>query len=160
MARRNSRHAGGDTHLADALVMSAIRLTRTLKALNRTSALSGPQISLLSVVVHAGQIAARDLARHEEVTPATISRLIASLEEQQLIARKRDAVDSRVQWVTATARGLQLVREGHRRRLAPLVDALHRLSPSQRATLQDATDIVAGLTRELTPDKRPAQASR
>ena len=160
MTERNSPHAGSESDLADALVMAAIRLTRTLRALNRNSSLSGPQISLLSVVVYAGQIAARDLARHEEVTPATISRLIASLEEQKLIVRKRDTTDTRVQWITATARGRQLVRDGHRRRLAPLVDAIHRLPPAQRETLRAATGIVGQLTQDLARDKRPVQASR
>jgi len=160
MTERNSRHAGSESDLADALVMAAIRLTRTLRALNRNSSLSGPQISLLSVVVYAGQIAARDLARHEEVTPATISRLIASLEEQKLIVRKRDTTDTRVQWITATARGRQLVRDGHRRRLAPLVDAIHHLPPAQRESLRAATGIVGQLTQDLARDKRPVQASR
>jgi DNA-binding MarR family transcriptional regulator len=160
MAEGNSRPAAADSALADALVMAAIRLTRTLRALNRHSSLSGPQISLLSVVVYAGQIAARDLARHEEVTPATISRLIASLENEQLIVRRRDATDTRVQWITATARGRQLVRDGHRRRLAPLVDAIHRLPPSQRETLRAATEVVGELAQELAQGKRAARASR
>jgi DNA-binding MarR family transcriptional regulator len=160
MTESNSRLPGDDSDLADALVMAAIRLTRTLRALNRNSSLSEPQISLLSVVVYAGRIAARDLARHEEVTPATISRLITSLENEQLIVRKRDATDSRVQWITATARGRQLVRDGHRRRLAPLVEGIHRLQTSQRDTLRAATGIVEELTRELAPGKRAAQASR
>jgi DNA-binding MarR family transcriptional regulator len=160
MTESNSRLPGDDSDLADALVMAAIRLTRTLRALNRNSSLSEPQISLLSVVVYAGRIAARDLARHEEVTPATISRLITSLENEQLIVRKRDATDSRLQWITATARGRQLVRDGHRRRLAPLVEGIHRLQTSQRDTLRAATGIVEELTRELAPGKRAAQASR
>ena len=160
MTESNSRLPADDSDLADALVMAAIRLTRTLRALNRNSSLSEPQISLLSVVVYAGRIAARDLARHEEVTPATISRLITSLENEHLIVRKRDATDSRLQWITATARGRQLVRDGHRRRLAPLVDAIHRLPPAQRETLRAATGIVGQLTQDLARDKRPAQSSR
>ena len=70
-----------DQQLADDMVMAAIRLTRTLRMLNRGSALSGPKISVLAVVAHAGRITARDLARLEEVTPATISRLLASMED-------------------------------------------------------------------------------
>jgi DNA-binding MarR family transcriptional regulator len=120
--------------LADQLLMASIRLTRTLRALNRSSRLSGPQISLMAVVVYSGRIAARDLAKLEEVTPATISRQVGELEGLGLLLRRRDTRDTRVQWIEATAQGRRLV------------DALRSLPTGQQATLHEAAQIIEQLT--------------
>jgi DNA-binding MarR family transcriptional regulator len=135
--------------LAEQLVMASIRLTRTLRALNRSSRLSGPQISLMAAVVHAGKIAARDLSMQEEVTPATISRQVAELESQGLLSRERDELDTRLQWIKATAQGRKLVMEGHARRLRPLVEALQEVPAAQQVILADAAAIMADLTTRL-----------
>jgi DNA-binding MarR family transcriptional regulator len=135
--------------LADQLVMASIRLTRTLRALNRSSQLSGPQLSIMAAVVFSERIAARDLSKLEEVTPATISRQLAELESAGLLTRERDARDTRVQWIKATAQGRRLVMEGHQRRLRPLVDALARLPASEQAVLSRAVATMADLTARM-----------
>ena len=129
--------------LADALVLNAIRLTRTLRALRQAEHLTGPEISALAVIVHAKRIAARDLATFEAVTPATISRLVAAMEEKGFVTRTADKRDSRIQWIAATALGARRIREGHERRLAPLVEVLAALPREKRARLTEAQAILA-----------------
>lgn len=129
--------------LADTVVMNAIRLTRTLRAHRRDEHLTGPEVSALAVIVHAGRIAARDLAALEEVTPATISRLVAAMEAKDLVRRTPDKRDSRVQWISATPLGARSIRVGHDRRLAPLTAVLAALPREKRAKLAEAQVIMA-----------------
>lgn len=139
--------------LADALVMNAIRLTRTLRALRSSTGLTGPEISALAVIVHAKRIAARDLAALEEVTPATISRLVAAMEAKGLVRRTPDRRDARLQWIVATPLGARRIREGHERRLAPLAAALAALPREKRAKLADASAILAEAITTLQASK-------
>jgi DNA-binding MarR family transcriptional regulator len=135
--------------LADAMVMAAIRLTRTLRAQNRSAELSGPQISALAAIVYSTQITARDLAKLEEVTPATISRLLASMEAAGLISRTRDENDTRLYWIHATADGRRVIEQGHRKRLMPLALVIGSLSAQERRNLASSAEVWQRLIREL-----------
>jgi len=145
-AERQAGGTGGDTAaLADRLVVSAIRLTRTLKALTPPRELTGPQISALAVVAYAGRIKARDLCALEEVTPAAISKLVAGMEKRGLVARRGDPADARARWIRATPKGKRLIAAGQARRIAPLAAAMARLSPQDLATLSRAVVRIDGL---------------
>lgn len=137
-----------DFDLADRAVMASVRLTRTLRALTKTSALSGPEISALAVIAHAGRIAAKDLARMEEVTPGAISRTVASLERAGLVRRAADKADARMKWIVPTAKGARLIQTGHRNRLAPLAARIAALSAKDRRLLADAAALTERLARE------------
>lgn len=141
---------GAESDQASRLVGAAIRLTRTLRALTRVSAYSGPQISALSVILVSGKIVARDLARIEEVTPATISRLVATLEDAGLVQRRADATDARKQWISATPKGEAVVVQGHARRIAPLAQATAALSDEDRVKLDEGLRIIEALIAKTT----------
>lgn len=142
-----------DFELADQVVMAAIRLTRTLRALTKTSALTGPEISALAVIVYAGRITGKDLAALEEVTPGAISRTVAGLESAGLVRRAADAADSRVKWIAPTAKGAALTRDGHHNRLAPLAAGIAGLTAQERRTLSDAAALIDRLARRIAePD--------
>ena len=134
-----------ESDLATRLVGTAIRLTRTLRTLTRSSAYSGPQVSALTAIVFSGRITGRDLARLEEVTPATISRLVVELERCDLVLREPDIADARKQWISATSRGKAAVVEGHARRVQPLLEATTALSQKERAELDAGLRIIEGL---------------
>jgi DNA-binding MarR family transcriptional regulator len=128
--------------LADRVVVAAVRLTKTLRALRRSADLTEPEISALAVIVHAERIAARDLAAIEGVTPATTSRLIAAMEEKGLVRRARDRTDTRLQWISATALGARRIADGHAARLAPLVAVIETLPRAKREILEQAARIL------------------
>lgn len=140
---------GEDLKLADVMVMAAIRLTRTLRAQNRSAELSGPQISALAAIVYSPRISARELARLEEVTPATISRLLAGMEAAGLISRTRDEEDARLYWIHATTEGRRLIEQGHRKRLTPLAKVISNLSTQERRNLASSAELWQRLIREL-----------
>lgn len=135
--------------IADALVLVSVRLTRTLQALGRSGDLSGPEISALAVIVYSDGVTARDLAALEQVTPATISRLIAGLEEKALVRRDADAHDARLQWIKATAMGARRIREGHERRIAPLARVVAALPREKRQKLEEAAAILDEVIAEV-----------
>src|SRR5512138_2827394 len=103
---RGRRSAASDKNheLADRLHSVAIHLLRRLRREDDASGLPAPQLSALSVVVFGGPITLGALANAEQVRPPTITRLVATLEEQGLVDREADTEDRRVVRVRATAR--------------------------------------------------------
>src|ERR1051325_3298626 len=92
-ARQSARPRGFAT--ADRLHSAAIHLLRSLRTEDRSSGLSGPRLSALSVIVFAGPIAMSALAAAEQVRPPTMTRLVAELERRGLVERERDPDDHR-----------------------------------------------------------------
>lgn len=135
--------------LADGLTLAAARLARTLRALNRSGKLTGPEISALAMIAYAGKIRARDLAAYEEVSPPAISALVAAMESKGLVKRARDPDDGRVQWISATPKGARLIAEGHAKRIAPLKTAIETLTADERAVVGDAIEIIERLLAKV-----------
>ena len=140
-----------DDHLdrADRLVVAAMRLTRTLQALAGRGPLTSPQVGALIVVVYAGRIVAKELAALQQVTPATMSRLVAELEARALVTRSPDEKDARLQWIEPTREGRALVKTEHRRRLKSLAQAMGKLSSDERQRLGEAAALIERLTQDL-----------
>ena len=139
--------------LSDRLSASAVRLARQLPPPRPNTSLTPPELSALAAISSAGSITARDLARYEEVTAATMSRLVASIERKGLVRRKRDRKDARLQWITLTAQGAQRAKDGRLRQLAPLAAAIAKLDKAKRATLTEAADILEALASALAAAK-------
>jgi DNA-binding MarR family transcriptional regulator len=132
---------------ADRLHSAAIHLLRSLRAEDSASGLSGPRLSALSVIVFAGPLAMSALAAAEQVRPPTITRLVAELERRGLVERVRDPDDLRGIRVRATARGIELLEEGRRRRVVRLAAALEALPLRERRLLAQAAELIEELVR-------------
>lgn len=130
---------------ADRLHSAAIRLLRRLRAEDRTSGLSGPRLSALSVIVFGGPVSMSELAAAEQVRPPTISRLVRDLEAEGLVRRETDPQDRRVQRVSATAKGARLLQGGRRRRVASLAAEVAKLSSAERRRLHTAAELIERL---------------
>lgn len=127
---------------ADKLHSAAIHLLRLLRAEDVSSGLSAARLSALSVAVFAGPITLGSLAAAEQVRPATISGLVAGLEREGLVRRRRDARDGRVQWVQATAKGRRVLTRARRRRIDAFVTRLSDLSAEELSTLERAAELI------------------
>src|SRR5437868_14909787 len=136
-ARANRAAAGptGAAELADRLHSAAIHLLRRLRREDDASGLPAPQLSALSVIVFGGPLTLGELAAAEQVRPPTISKLVAALEADGLVARESDPADGRIVRVKATPRGSALLQEGRRRRVASLTASLRELPARDRALL-------------------------
>lgn len=137
--------------LSNRLNAGAIRLVRSLPAPRASTSLTPSELSVLAAIASAGSIAARDLARYEEVTAATMSRIVASLERKRLVRRKRDRNDARLHWIALTSLGAQRSKEGRLRQIAPLAAAIAKLDKSKRAVLTEAADILDALLPAAFP---------
>lgn len=128
--------------LADTLALLAIRLPRTLRAMDTTPKLTSSESSALGVLVHAGAMNLGRLAEYEQVTAASISRTSKVLEKRGLLSRTRDEDDGRGAVVQSTALGTRVFNEGHNRKLAPLVGWIEQLPASDRARLLAVLDLL------------------
>src|SRR5215472_5992302 len=126
--RARPLNSPASTHdLADRLHSAAIHLLRRLRREDDASGLPAPQLSALSVIVFAGPVTLGALADAEQVRPPTITRLVDKLEAAGLVNRVADAVDRRISRVAATPKGIKLLHDGRRRRVASLAVSLKEL---------------------------------
>jgi DNA-binding MarR family transcriptional regulator len=128
--------------VADRLHSAAIRLLRRVRVVDDDTGLSAPKLSALSVLVFRGPSSLKDLARAEQVTAPTMSKLVANLEAAGLAAKRADREDKRGVRIEVTARGRTLFEEGRRRRLALLRKKLAQLPKAELALLGDAAALM------------------
>jgi DNA-binding MarR family transcriptional regulator len=141
-----------DAGLATTLRISVSRLARRLRV-ERTvpgqaePVLSDTQFAALATLEKHGAMSPGELAGHERVQPPSMTRVIAALEEWQLVTRTAHASDRRQVVLTVTPAGLELVTKARRRRDAWLARRLNELTPQERATLRAAAPILEKLSQ-------------
>ena len=142
-SRHATEHAVDAVRLGDAVA----RLTR---AARRELALpiGASSIAALATVERTGPIRLGDLARHEGVTAATLSRIVSVLEEEGYAVRTTDADDRRSSWLDVTSAGRRLLDGVRRDRAAIIGRRLERLSPEQRVALGSALDAIEVLAED------------
>ncbi|MBL8544792.1 MAG: MarR family transcriptional regulator [Hyphomonadaceae bacterium] len=133
--------------LATQLHAAAIRLLRAVRVADDETGLSAPKLSALSVLVFGGPQSLKALARAEQVTAPTMSKLVADLEAAGLAAKRADPADKRGVVIQVTAKGRALMEAGRRRRLALLQERLGRLSKAERDQLAAAAGLMAKLAQ-------------
>jgi DNA-binding MarR family transcriptional regulator len=94
------------------------------------------------VVVFGGPVAITQLASAEQVSVPTVTRMVAGLERDGLVKRERDAADRRIVRVRPTARGMRMLVEGRRRRVAALAAELSKLDRADLDALGRAVAII------------------
>src|SRR5262245_15178610 len=144
-ARRASPPSPASDDVAQRLHAAAIHLLRRLRRQDEVMGLSGPRASALSVLVFGGQRTLGELAAAEQVRPPTMTRLVAALEAEGLVAREVDPDDGRRVRLSATARGRALLQTGRARRVEELSRRVRALPADERALLARAADIVERL---------------
>lgn len=140
--------------LADRLHSAAIHLLRRLRREDAASGLPAPRLSALSVIVFRGPMTLSDLAAAEQVRPPTMTRVVAALEADGLVARETDPTDRRIAHVRATPKGARVLEEGRLRRVEALAREVAALGDRDAATLARATDL---LERIVGPRHWPAR---
>ncbi len=131
--------------VANALHRAAIRLLRMVRAVDDQTGVSAPKLSALSVLTFGGPQNLKTLARAEQVTPATMSKLVSDLEAAGLVAKRIDRADKRGVRIEVTAKGRTLMEEGRKRRLALLNRCIAKLTREERAQLAEASALMMRL---------------
>ena len=128
--------------VADRLHSAAIHLLRRIRKVDEASGLSAARLSALSVLVFGGPTTVGGLARAEQVSAPTMSRLVSGLERDGFVVREADEGDARAVRVRATAKGTRVLQDGRRRRVAELDELLDGLSYEELRTLGSAAEIM------------------
>jgi DNA-binding MarR family transcriptional regulator len=141
-----------DAGLATALRISVSRLARRLRAQRTTSGLteavlSETQLAALSALEKHHSMTPGELAEHEKVQPPSMTRVIAVLEERNLVRRTPHPTDRRQAVLTVTEEGRALVQRVRRRKDAWLARHLTGLTAEERATLRAAVPILEKLSQ-------------
>ncbi len=133
--------------VADRLHSAAIHLLRRVRRVDDASGLTAARLSALSVVVFGGPTSMGELARAEQVSAPTMSKLVRGLERDGLVAREMHERDGRSVVVRSTASGRSTLLAGRDRRISEIVQLLDRLSPEDLAVLGSAAAIVEDVLR-------------
>ena len=133
-AMSSRREAAGRIHSA------AIHLLRRVREVDaKAMGLSPARASALSVLVFGGPRSLTELAEAEQVTAATMSRLVTALERERLVRRYPDVNDARAIRLEATAKARRILERGQARRL----DLLERLLSGATAREIEAVRLAA-----------------
>jgi DNA-binding MarR family transcriptional regulator len=137
------------------LRLSIARLARRLRQEAGTGLSPSQHSALISVAMH-GPLTLGRLARIEQVSPPTITRIVVKLEDDGLLVRAVDPNDRRVTHVQITGEGDRRLDHGRSRRNAWLAQRLRTFEPEQRRRLVAALDALEALAAADEPIDDPA----
>ncbi len=132
------------TELAARLRLAVGRLNRRIRIDGRES-IPPLQLSALVTVEEHGPLRLSELARREAVTAPTMSRVLASLDEQGLVVRTPDPQDARGVLITLSAEGAARLDGVRSHRTALVARRLARLDDEQLGALSAAMPALEAL---------------
>lgn len=117
-------------------------MLRRVRIVDEEMGISPARASALSVLVFGGPCTLTELARAEQVSPPTMSRLVAAMEGEGFVRRERHEHDARSVRLHPTAKARRLLERGRARREGVLEELFGRLSAADRATVDGAAAII------------------
>lgn len=140
--------SGRSLDTAARLRLVMFRLARALRHQGST-ALSPSQVSALASVDEFGPLRISALATLESVGAPVATRIVASLEELDLLKRTDDPDDKRASLIELSDHGRDVLAALWSERTIGLSSRLERLSPGERNRLELALPALEKLTREV-----------
>ncbi|MFC4222851.1 MarR family transcriptional regulator [Lysinibacter cavernae] len=141
-ARRNSL-----VELCHDFRIANARLNRRLRQEKADNRLTDGQLSALGALSTHGPQTLSQLSEHERVTLPSASRTVNSLEQAGLVGRSGSADDGRKVMLSVTDAGEAVMSEVRRQRDEWLVKRVSKLTPAQRQTLAEATELMKEITQ-------------
>jgi DNA-binding MarR family transcriptional regulator len=130
-------------HCALRLRASVSRLTRELRSTLPPEGISLAKLSVLALLHRLGPLTPSELARRERVKLQSLTRLLAELEADGLVARAPHPADGRQSLLSLTRRAVKALTDDVHRREASLADAVAAsLSTAERALLLQACALI------------------
>ncbi|WP_214411592.1 MarR family winged helix-turn-helix transcriptional regulator [Sphaerisporangium fuscum] len=131
---------------ASAVRRGALRLARRLRSERPGGGLSNAKLSVLAHLYQRGGMTPKAIADAERVQAQSMTRVLAELQKDGLVARGRDPRDGRQALITITARGTDALVEDMSHRDVWLAGAMERhLSPAERRILHMAGELMERL---------------
>jgi DNA-binding MarR family transcriptional regulator len=127
-----------------------LALTRVIRALRRhgDSSLTPSQVSALSTLEEFGAMRISAIAMYESLGAPAATRVVASLEELELVMRTNDPDDKRASLIDLTELGRSTLSELWRERTLDITKMLERLSPKERAAIEAALPALEKIARD------------
>jgi len=138
------RSTSVDPDLATSLRLAVARSARRLRQESGTGLSPSLSAALTTVELH-GPLTPSGLAARERIQRPTVTRIVCRLEEADLVTREADPGDRRSSLITVTAAGRDLLADARTRKDAFLAERLAALTPEDRATLERAAVLLAGM---------------
>lgn len=135
-----------DSEIAARLRVAVGRLIRYLRQ-HAVEQLTISQLSALATLSH-GPLRLGELAAAENISPSTLTRIVASLEERGLVARRQDDDDRRVTWTELTTKGTEVLEGMRRERTLYLARRVAALDARERAALETALPVLEALASD------------
>jgi DNA-binding MarR family transcriptional regulator len=141
-----------DAGLATSLRISVSRLARRLRVERvgygtPEAVLSDIQLAALSALERHDGMTPGELAAHEKVQPPSMTRVIALLEQRELVRRSPHPTDRRQVILTVTDKGRALVQRMRRRKDAWMAQRLEELSTEELSILHAAAPVLEKLSQ-------------
>lgn len=136
--------SAGEVELAARMRLAIGRLHRRFSR-RAVGGLTPSQLSVLVTVEQHGPLRLGDLATREVITPPTVTRLVASLQDRDLVDRVTDPEDGRAALIEVSEAGHALLEEIRRERTAFIAQRIARLDPQTRAQVAAAVAMLEQL---------------
>jgi DNA-binding MarR family transcriptional regulator len=136
-----------ESDLPSRLRLAVGRLNRRIRV-DTAAALPPLQTSVLATLEDHAPLRLSELARREAVTPPTMSRVLAALDDAGLLVRTPDPQDARSALIHLSEAGHDAIRRIRTERTASLAHRLDRLDDAQRAALEAALPALEILVEE------------
>lgn len=127
---------------ASELRIAVMRLARRLRSQRAETGLSIGHIAALGSIERHEPITPGELAAHEKVQPPSMTRILATLEDQGFVTREPHPSDGRQSLLCVSAKGRAMLTDDRRRRDAWLALRLESLTPAERQVLHQAAAIM------------------
>lgn len=135
-----------DAEIAARLRVAVGRLIRYLRQ-HAVEQLTISQLSALATL-STGPLRLGELAAAENISPSTLTRIVASLEERGLVTRRQDGDDRRVMWTELTPEGTDVLERMRRERTLYLARRVAQLDTRERAALETALPVLEALASD------------
>lgn len=127
----------------DRMHSAAIHLLRRVRQADaRAMGISPARASALSVLVFGGARSLTELAIEEQVTSATMSKLVTAMETEGLVRRYPDVNDARAIRIEATPRARRILERGRARRLDVLEGLLEGATGAEIEAVRTAAEVL------------------
>lgn len=138
---------GTADELAKTLREAIMRLNRRVRQARPVGDLTFSQLSALTSLQLAGALTPRELADVERVQPPTMTKIVGKLEERGLVVRTPHPTDGRQVILSATEQGRAVHAQFEKARNEWLATHLADLTPDERETLAQASEILQKISR-------------
>lgn len=125
------------------------KISRNLRQVELPKGFTPERFRTLATIYNYGPISVTGLAEMEALRPATVSRMISSLESDGLIKRRQVKDDKRSVQISTTPKGRQMYLRSNQRYLKHLSQAITELEPEQIRLMGEVAALLEKLSGAL-----------